>query len=146
MPIADRRLRVVLDTNVLVSGFNYSGPPSRLLKLLLQGEMDWIISPFILEELCRILTEKFRWDPIRVDRALRLIREVATEVDPPRTVSIIHEKDDDNRILECALQGKAHYLVTGDRRHILPLREFRGVAVVTAAEFLEILLRNQGTV
>ena len=144
MPTADERLRVVLDTNVLVSGLNFAGTPSRLLRLLLQGEMDWFVSPFILGELRHILLGKFRWDEKRVDRALRLIRAAAVEVDPPRTVSVIQEKDDDNRVLECAVHGKAHYLVTGDRHHILPLREFHGVSIVTTAEFMEKLLRVRG--
>lgn len=144
MRTAAESLRVVLDTNVLVSGLNYAGTPSRLLRLLLQGEMDWFVSPFILQELHRILTKKFRWEEERAQRALRLIREVATEVDPPRSVSVIREKDDDNRILECALHAKAHYLVSGDRRHLLPLREFQGVSIVRPAEFLELVLRNRG--
>ena len=145
MPTAAERLRVVLDTNVLVSGLNYAGLPSRLLRLLLQGETEWFVSPFILHELHRILTERFRWEEERAQRALRLIGEVAAEVDPPRSVSVIQEKDDDNRILECALHAKAHYLVSGDRRHLLPLREFRGVSIVSPAEFLELLLRNRGS-
>ena len=67
----------------------------------------------------------------------------AIEVDPPRSVSVIREKDDDNRILECALSARAHYLVSGDRRHLLPLRKFRGVSIVTPAEVMELLLRNR---
>lgn len=142
MPIEGERLRVVLDTCVLISGLNFAGTPSRLLRLLLQGEMLWFISPFILEELQRVLTEKFRWEEERVQRALRLIREVATEIDPPRSVSVVQAKDDDNRIIECALAAGAHYLITGDKRHLLPLGEFRGVAIVTAADFLEGLARG----
>lgn len=144
MPTAGERLRVVLDTNVLVSGLNYAGTPSRLLMLLLQGEMDWFVSPFILQELRRILVDKFRWEEERAQQALRLIRESATEVDPPRSVSVIQERDADNCILECALHAEAHYLVSGDRRHILPLRKFQDVSIVSPAEFLEFLLRNRG--
>ena len=97
-----------------------------------------------MEELYRILTEKFRWEEAQVQRALRLVREVATEVDPPRSISAIHAPDADNRILECALQSKAHYLVSGDRCHILPLRAFQGVSIVTPAEFMEMLLSDRG--
>ena len=143
MPIVGERLRIVLDTNVLGSGLNYTGTPNRLLRLLSQGEIDWFISPFILEELHRVLTEKFLWEEDRSQRALRLIREVATKVGPPRGISVIQAKDDDNRILECALQAKAHYLVSGDRRHVVPLTEFKGVSIVTPAEFMELVLRNR---
>ncbi len=129
-PTAAERLLVVLDTNVLVSGLNYyGGAPSRLLRLTLQGEMDFFSSPFILEELHRGLVRRFRWEEDRAQGALRLIREVATEVDPPRSVSVIQQKEDDNRILECALQANAQYLVSGDRRLLprgLPLGRPRG--------------------
>lgn len=135
---------MVLDTNVLVSALNYAGTPSRLLRLLFQGEIDWFVSPFILQELHRILIEKFHWEEERAQRAMRRIREVTIEVNPPRSVSVVQAKVDDNRILECALQGKAHYLVTGDRRHLLPLREFQGVSLVSPTEFMELLLRNRG--
>ncbi len=73
MPIATERLRVVLDTNALVSGLNYAGTPSRLLRLLFQVDIDLYVSPFILQELHRILTEKFRWEAERVQGALRII-------------------------------------------------------------------------
>ena len=72
--------------------------------------MNKSISPFILQELDRVLTEKFRWEANQSEQALRLIRELATVIDPPRSVSVIQDKDDDNRILECALQAGAHYL------------------------------------
>ena len=144
MSTAGERLRVVLDTNVLVSAFNFAGTPSRIVRLLLQGEIDWFVSPFILQELYRVLTDKFLWEEERAQRALRLIRDVATELDPPRGVSVIRDKDDDNRILECTLHANAHHLVSGDRRHILPLHEFRGVSIITPAEFLELLLHDRG--
>jgi predicted nucleic acid-binding protein len=97
-----------------------------------------------LQELHRILTRKFQWEEGRADKALWLIREVATEIDPPQSVAVIREKDDDNRILECAAQAKAHYLVSGDERHLLPLRDFQGVSIVSPAEFLERHLGNRG--
>lgn len=144
MPTAGERLRVVLDTNVLVSGLSFAGTPSRLVRLLLQGEIEWLVSPFILEELYRVLTEKLRWGDDQAQRALRLVREVATVVAPRRSVSAIQSPDDDNRILECAIHAKAHYLISGDRRHILPLGKFQGVSIVTPAEFMERLLSDRG--
>ena len=143
MPTAGERLRVVLDTNVLVSGLNYAGTPSRLLRLLFQGEIDWFVSPFILQELYRVLMDKFQWEDERTRRAIRLIQDVAEELEPSRNVSIIQGKDDDNRILDCALEAKAHYLVSGDRRHLLPLRQVQGVSIVGPADFMESLLLDQ---
>ena len=126
-----------------MSALNYAGTPNRLLSLLAQGEFQLYISPFISTELQSVLTEKILWEVDRTRQALRLVREMATEVDPPYGVSVIKEKDDDNRILECAIHVNAHYLISGDRHHLLPIREFQGVAIVTPAEFLDLGLSRQ---
>jgi predicted nucleic acid-binding protein len=65
-------------------------------------------------------------------------------IDPPRGISAIVQNDDDNRILECAVHARAHFLVSGDQHHLLPLREFQGVAIVSPAAFLEAVLRGRG--
>lgn len=65
------------------------------------------------------------------------VRELSTIVEPEVRVSIIQEKQDDNRILECAIQARAHYLVTGDTKHILPLREYQGISICSPADFLQ---------
>ena len=55
---------------------------------------------------------------------------------------MIREKDDDNRILECALEGKAEYIISGDKRHLLPLGEYEGIRILSPDEFLR-LIRKQ---
>jgi len=55
---------------------------------------------------------------------------------------VIREKDDDNRILECALEGKAEYIISGDKRHLLPLGEYEGIRILSPDEFLR-LIRKQ---
>jgi predicted nucleic acid-binding protein len=71
-----------------------------------------------------------------------LIRSKTKEVYPQVNVSIIKSKDEDNRILECALESKVDYLISGDKRHILPLKEFKGIRIVSVSEFLD---KYQGT-
>ena len=58
---------------------------------------------------------------------------------PKRKVTIIKYKDDDNRILECALEGKAQYIISGDRKHLLPLKEYQGTKILSPADFLKLL-------
>jgi uncharacterized protein len=142
MPTAAEPLRVVLDTNVLVSGLHFGGTPGQLIRLLLRGDLDWYISPFILNELRRVLSEKFGWEKDAVQQALDLLTDVAKVVDPPQNIRVIEEKVEDNRILECAVHAGAHFLISGDKRHLLPLGELMGVSIVTPAEFLDQLLKS----
>ena len=68
--------------------------------------------------------------------ALRLLSTVV--VDPEASISIVKGSEADNRILECAVEARADFIVTGDKRHLLPLATFRGVKIVSPAEFLEL--------
>jgi len=80
------------------------------------------ISPFIEEEIERVLVSRFGWDKHMVDQVINSINEYAIMVEPEVTVSIIDAKKTDNRILECAVAGKIDCLVSGDKKHILPLK------------------------
>ena len=136
MPTENRRPKVVIDTNVFVSGLNFAGRPSEVLELLTKGEIEVIISPFILTELERILRERFEWKAEQTHRVLNRIRAKTNLVQPKIRVAAIKEKHDDNRILECAVEAKVEYLISGDRKHLLPLREYQGVKILSPAEFL----------
>ncbi len=140
MPTENRRLKVVIDTNVFVSGLNFAGRPSEVLELLMKGEIEVFISPFILAELERILRERFEWKAEQLHRVLNRIRAETIFVQPKIRLSAIKEKDDDNRILECAVEAKVEYLISGDRKHLLPLKEYQGIKILSPTEFLRTLL------
>ena len=93
----------------------------------------------IVQEVERVRQRKFGWTPSEVENALRAIRSWATIIEPRIQVSVIQRDKADNRILECASESEAHYLVTGDQRDLRPLKEFQGIKIVSPAEFLEIL-------
>ena len=136
MPAGSRKLRVVIDTNVFVSGLNFAGKPGEVLDLFIEEEMNVLVSPFILSELESILRKKFGWTDEQVAGVLNLIEAKAIEVQPGHRLSVIKEKDDDNRILECAIEGEAGYIISGDKRHILPLKEYSGIKILSPNEFL----------
>jgi len=95
-----------------------------------------ITSPFILHEFERVLREKFHYKKEEAKIFRESIEKICLLVNPATQISIIKKKEDDNRILECALKGKVDYIVTGDKKHILPLKNFQGIKIVTAAQFL----------
>jgi len=138
MPAGNRKPRVVIDTNVFISGLNFAGKPGEVLDLLIKGEIEVCVSPFILSELEGILKGRFGWEDEQVTKVLNLLKAKAVEVKPALRLSVIKDKDADNRILECAIEGKVDYIISGDRRHILPLKEYAGVRILSPDEFLRL--------
>lgn len=131
-------MRVVLDSNVFISALAFPGSkPDQVLRHARRGELELFTSPFILREVGRVLREKFRLSKRDVNAAVEAIRAVAREVEPTERLQVVDADDDDNRILECAVAAEAHFLVTGDKDHLLPLGSYRGVRIVSPAEFLD---------
>ena len=132
-------MRVVLDTNVIVSALNFPGNERLVLELALRGRFALCLSRFILGEVAEVLTRKFDWDEEHTAQALQGIENAATVIDPPRLPEVIEGGHADNRILECAVAAGADYLVTGDRRHLLPFGEHQGTRIINAPRFLSAL-------
>ena len=132
-------MRVVLDTNVIISALNFPGNERLVLEWALRGRFELYLSDFILDEVAGVLARKFGWEAQAVSGALQILRRAATIIEPPRLPEAISGGHADNRVLDCAAAATADYLVTGDRRHLLPLREHRGAGIVNAARFLAML-------
>lgn len=133
--------RVVLDTNVVLSAILCGGNPAEYFALAGAGVIELFVSPFLFEELSRILTKKFRWKVREVNRACKWYSSIAALIQPTCEIKVVKRKDDDNRVLECALEARADYLVTGDKKDLLPLREFRGIQIVSPIEGLALLTK-----
>lgn len=132
-------MRAVLDTNFIVSGLNSSGNERIVLGFGRRGRFEWYLSPFILQETAGVLQRKFGWEGESLGRVLAALRNGATLLDPDRIPPVIEGNEADNRILACAVEASADYLVTGDRRHLLPLGRIEGVRIVNAPVFLNSL-------
>jgi len=132
-------MKVVLDTNVIISGLNFPGNERHVLDLARRGRYELYLSPFILEEVSGVLLRKFRWDERHTIQAIQMLRASAIILEPQQRPSVIPHNEADNRILECALEATADFLVTGDRRHLLPLRDHLGTKIVNSVQVLSIL-------
>ncbi len=132
-------MRVVLDTNVTASGLNFPGNERLLLDLARRGRFEWHLSPLIVDEVAGVLARKFGWAEARVSQAIRVLREAATIIEPLRILKVIESDHADNHILACAVDARADYLITGDRRHLLPPGEHRGVSILSPPRFLSAL-------
>jgi len=131
--------KVVIDTNVFVSGLTFKGKPREVLDLIWRGDIEACISSFIFKELEETLKKDFSWDRDQIKHTIEKIKAKTILVQPKNKVSVIKENDDDNRILECAIEGRVQYLISGDRKHLLPLKEYQGTKILSPAEFLKLL-------
>lgn len=130
--------KVVIDTNVFVSGLTFKGKPREVLDLIWRGDIEACISFFILKELEETLKKDFSWDRDQIKYTVEKIKAKTILVQPKNRVSVIKENDDDNRILECAIEGRVQYLISGDRKHLLPLKEYQGAKILSPEEFLKL--------
>ncbi len=133
------RLRVVVDTNVYISVFLY---PQRLIFQILQhagrGQYRLLTSPAILRELGRVMREDFGVEAGERTRRLKQLAAIAEIITPQLTLNVIKEDPPDNRILECAVEGRADLIVSGNR-HLLRLKTYEGIAIVRPIDFLRTL-------
>lgn len=133
-----KRLRVVCDTNVLLSMLGLPGRRLEALrKIVFRENVELFLSEFILEELSRNLKHKVGLSEEEVQSIIKPLRGRAQIVSPKERVSVIREKESDNRILECALETQADVLITGNFKHIRPLGNFKGTEILTPREFLD---------
>ena len=128
-------LRVVYDTNVIVSAVLKSGSlPAALLTLALQGRVKLCVSPAVLDEYREVLHRpKFGLRPESVDALVQDITHTARFVRPTeRIANPLDEKD--SHLLECAVAADADFLVTGNIKHF-PAPQFRKIRIVTPTLF-----------
>jgi len=131
--------KVVIDTNIFVSGLLDSKSSSNfIIELFLQNKFTLLITHPVLRELREILTRKplSRLANRPVDEFLTLLERQAKKVSPGEKVRIIKDDPEDNKFLECALAGKADFIISGDH-HLLSLRKFRGISILNSKEALK---------
>lgn len=131
-----KTLRVVLDTNVLISALAFHGETKKIMELAEEKQFQLFLSPFILKELHKNLMGKAGLSAEDTTALLAHVKEQSTFVEPDSKVSVIRAKESDNRILECGLAAQADVIVTGNMKHIRPLGSFKGIKILTPREFM----------
>lgn len=130
------KLRVVADTNILISALHFGGKAEVFLGMASSRLFLLFLSKYILWEMRMILIKKFQWSEDMAYEAERVLFETAALVHPSEKISMIKKDEADNRILECVVAAKADILVTNDKRHLLPLKRFRGIRILDLDTFL----------
>lgn len=133
--INENHPKVVLDTNVLISAIGFGGKPRVVLLLAIEGEIKGIISRVLLAELHEVISKKFPKLEPQLLIIEEQIKEKFTIVQPKKSVNISRDEDD-NRVLEAALEGRCEYIITGDE-DLLNLSKFKNIKIITPNEFLK---------
>lgn len=136
MPVKNQ-LRVVFDTNIFISAIIFGGNPRAILELARAGEIQLVTSKVILLELAKKLHFKFGWMQDEVEEVISGIGAFAQVVDPGKKIRKIKADPADNRVLEAALEAQVEFIISGDKRHILPLKKFKDVVIMSPSEFLK---------
>jgi len=136
-------VRVVIDTNVLISAIFWTGKPKQILNKVRREEVTFLTSEFLLEEIRDVLTREnkpFKLSTEEAERIVKEMRNLAVVIKTGSHLSICQDEND-NRVLECAIDGNADCIITGDS-HLLQLGSFQKIDIMTVSDFLGYLKKG----
>jgi hypothetical protein len=138
-------LKVVIDTNLFVSSIiSKKGTPAELIDAFSNMEFDLVISTEIIEEIERVceypkIKEKYKISKEEVKKLIDTIKDLAEFTKGMYKIrGKVTFDEEDNKFLECAMEGKVDYIVSGDK-HLLSLKEFKGIKIINVNKFLKML-------
>jgi len=133
-------MKVVVDTNVVISGVFFGGMPSRVLEAWRDGEFDLVVSPEVLEEYRRVGEELMaRFPGVSLAPFLALLVMNAEIVEAPGLSDQVSRDRDDDKFIACALAANCQTIISGDK-DLLEVTGYQGLKVVAPREFLESVL------
>ncbi len=140
MPIERaEKLKVVLDTNVYISAFTHrQGIAFQVWLLAATSRYKLVASPAIIKETAEVLRRDFYKNDVEVIKIIKLISKVAEIVLPTTELKVITQDPDDNAILECAITGEAHLIISGDH-HLLRLKSYQKIGIIRPIDLLRII-------
>ena len=129
---------VVLDTNVIISSIFWIGNSHKIVNLAIEQKITNFTSPEMLNELAKVLREKFKVPEDKIEEQVALVAKYSQITEPKIKVKAIKEDPSDDKILECALSCNADYIVSGNW-HLLELETYKGVKIIKPKEFLDLV-------
>jgi putative PIN family toxin of toxin-antitoxin system len=129
-------MRAVFDTNIFISALVIPGSlAEKAVSRIIKGRDELVISPDIIKEVLSVLSSKFGREREALSHVAVILLELGELVRPDQRVRVFRDEPD-NRILECAVFGKADLIVTGDKE-MLRLKEYMGVKIASLRDYLE---------
>jgi len=134
--LPNKTLTVCLDANILISAFAFGGIPLKALDRLFIGDFRHVTSTYILEEAHRNLVGKLKFNEKETRLFLNIVEDISSVYKPSGQLKAIAHTAD-NLVLELAVLGECDVLVTGDKKHLLPLNPFQGIVIEPPSLFLK---------
>lgn len=144
MPDANASVRVVLDTNVVVSGLLWVNMPRRVLDAVRDGRLSAFTSLALLDELADVLDRDHL--SVLIARLSTTAAELVlgySKLARPVTVSAVPRavpNDPDDDVLACALAARADLIVSGDKKHLLPMKSYQSIPIVSPRKAIELIM------
>lgn len=137
-------IRAVLDTNVIISTLITTklSPVLQLYNALKYRQFIHLTSWSIIDEVEEVLNRAniiklHKLQPLQLRIFLHELTTLSEVIPPLLSVTVVKNDPDDNKFIACAIEGSASHIVTGDKQHLLPLKEYRGIKIVSVRSFLE---------
>lgn len=132
-----KKIKIVPDTNIYISALGWNGKERALINKGIGGDFNLFASKEILEEIRKVLNySKFDFSAEEKTAFLNIIAENFVIIQPRKTLNLIKEDPADNKFLECAVEARADFIISGDK-HLLTLKEFNGIKILNASDFLK---------
>lgn len=129
-------IKAVLDTNVIISALFWRGAPFIILKRAIKGDFLFLTSPAILKETQEKLISKFKAPREKTEEYLKILIVNGEIIIPKKKLKVVKADPSDNIIIECAAEGNANFIVSGDV-HLKSLKYYKDIKIVSPREFLE---------
>ena len=129
-------MKAVFDTNIFVSALAVpGGQAERAINLVIDARVNLIVSKDIIHEVLGVLAQKFSKGAEELSRTAVFLSELGELIVPREKIAVLDDEPD-NRILECAVTGRADVIVTGDRA-MLNLKKYTGIRILSLRQFLD---------
>ena len=136
-----KKPKITADTNIFISSFIcVSAVAVKVIDLAEEGLCEIAVSEEIIKEFKRVAKVKFGWDEAQNTVAEEVLRGLCNVVKPSLKVNVVKIDPDDDSIIECALEARSEYIVTGDK-HLLDIGQYKGIKIITTAEFVKMMMQ-----
>jgi putative PIN family toxin of toxin-antitoxin system len=134
--------RVVIDTNIYISAIFWNGKPREVIDLGRDGKITIFTSLDIENEIVGKLKTTFKLAEEDVNRILLDFSTFTLPIRINKQLIVVQDDPDDNKFIECAVECRANYIISGDR-HLLNLKEYEGIKLIKSSEFLKVYYKQE---
>lgn len=136
-------LRIVVDTNVMVSATYWRGDSNRVIRLADEGKITVVISKEIIEEYNQAIksdeiAEKIEKKNLVAEQTMTKVINESLIVEPKDKILVVKDDLDDNKFIECAVEGKADFIISRDK-HLLKLKSYKNIKIIKPEDFCKML-------